>query len=122
MTKRKPPPTDSDILDMIEAVNYRPEIEAQDVLKIAAKALSITLAPLIRRLSQKPLRSKYRALVLRMAGGNVSVAAKRMGIHRATLHKDIANDDVVAEGWAEGHNRRADMAESQLEMNIQAGN
>lgn len=113
MTKRKKPPTDAEIFEMIEACK-------QDMGTVA-KALRLTLAPLIRRLSQKPLRSKYRALVLRMAGGNVSVAAKRLGICRQHLHKEIQNDTVILEGWAEGHQSRADMAESQLDKNILAG-
>lgn len=113
MTKRKKPPTDDQILEMIESTK-------QD-LATSAKALRLTLAPLMIRLGKKPLRSKYRALVLRMAGGNVSIAAKRLGLHRATLHRDINNDAIVTEGWAEGRNSRADMAESQLDKNILAG-
>lgn len=113
MTKRKKPPTDAEILVMIDA--------AKQDLAVSAKALRLTKAVLIRRLSKQPMRSKYRALVLRMAGGNVSIAAQRLGIHRATLHREIKNDDVVLEGWAEGHQSRADMAESQLDKNIKAG-
>ena len=113
MTKRKKPPSDGQILEMIDASKHD--------LAASAKALRLTKALLIRRLSKQPTRSKYRALVLRMAGGNVSIAAKRLGIHRATLHTAIQKDPVVLDGWAEGHHSRADMAESQLDKNILAG-
>ncbi len=113
MTKKIKPPRDDEILAMIEA--------QLDDVKLAAAALQIPLAKMQKRIKTKPLQGKYRALVLYMAGGNVSVAAKRIGLSRQQLYKCIEADPVIAKGKAEGLNKRLDFAESQLEKNILAG-
>ena len=95
-------------------------------LKKAASSLHRHLAVIIKRLRTQPLRGRYRAWVLSTVGGNITVAAKALGLCRQHLYSLIdenakAYDPVVAQGWAEGLERRLDFAESKLDENIEKG-
>ncbi len=118
MTKKKKPPTDDEILAAIKECK-------NDLLKVA-QVFNVRTSTIIRRLGVKRLKSQYRSLILVMAGGNVSIAARQLGIHRTHLHRLIdpnsdRHDPVVTEGWAEGRETRIDNAESKLDENINAG-
>ena len=119
MSARRKPNTDDQILAAIEA--------NEGDLKKVASSLHIPLATIVKRLRKQPLRGRYRGLILLMAGGNVSLAAKHLGLSRQHLYKLINPDhecfvQAVATGWAEGRETRLDMAESQLDENIAKGN
>lgn len=118
MTTRKKPITADDCLAAIK--------ESKNDLQLAAAALGIKRSVLIRRLQTKKLKARYRAMIMLMAGGNVALAAKQIGISRQHLHKLISPDheyyvEVISEAWAEGRETRIDMAESTLDANIAKG-
>ncbi|MEE8371818.1 MAG: LysR family transcriptional regulator [Sphingomonadales bacterium] len=115
--KKKPPSDDAILADVQECGN--------DLTAVAGR-LGLTQAALTRRLKAKGLKSRYRGLIFLMAGGNVSVAAKHLGLNRTYLHKLLNEDSkhfdaVVAEGWAVGRETRLDNAESKLDANIDKG-
>lgn len=119
MSARVRPHTDDQILAAVKA--------NEGDLKKAASSLHRPLATIIKRLRKQPLRGRYRGLILLMAGGNVSLAAKHLGLSRQHLYKLINPDhecfvQAVGDGWAEGRETRLDMAESQLDENIAKGN
>lgn len=113
MAKRKKPATDTEILDALR--------ENKGIASRAASALKIKAVTVQRRLSLQPLKDKHRALVLRMAKGNVAVAAANLGISREYLHREIKKKPELEESVYYGREARIDLFESALDKNVQAG-